>query len=106
MREITEEGKLEFFKRQSRRRQEKEYLAYDTTSVSSYSEYIKAVRHGKNKDNNGLPQVNMALIFGEESCLPVYYRVIPGNITAVMTIRKLIKNIDYWELRVCTIKII
>ena len=98
LREIPEQAKLEFFKRQSRRRQEKEYLAYDTTSISSYSEYIKAVRYGKNKDNDGLPQVNMALIFGEESCMPVYYRILPGNITDVMTIRKLVKDIDFLEI--------
>jgi len=40
----------------------------------------------------------MALVFGEESCLPVYYRVLPGNITDVMTIRKLIKDIDFLEI--------
>ena len=98
MRGISEQSKLEFFRRQSRRRQDREYLAYDTTSVSSYSEYIKAVRYGKNKDDDGLPQVNMVLIFGEESGLPVYYRVLPGNITDVMTIRKLIKDISYLEI--------
>jgi len=96
--DITEDAKLEFFKRQSLRRQEKEYLAYDTTSVSSYSEYINAVRYGKNKDKDNLPQVNMALIFGEESCMPVYYRILPGNITDVMTIRKLMKDIDFLEI--------
>jgi transposase len=98
LRDIPEQAKLEFFRRQSRRRQEKEYLAYDTTSVSSYSEYIKAVRYGKNKDNDSLPQVNMALVFGEESGMPVYYRILPGNITDVMTIRKLIKDIDFLEI--------
>ena len=96
LRDIPESAKLEFFKRQSRRRLEKEYLAYDTTSISSYSEYIKAVRYGKN--NDGPPQVNMALIFGEESCLPVYYRVLPGNIADVTTVRKLIKDIDFLEI--------
>jgi transposase len=98
LRDIPESAKLEFFKRQSRRRLEKEYLAYDTTSISSYSEYIKAVRYGKNKDQGSLAQVNMALIFGEESCLPVYYRVLPGNITDVTTIRKLVKDIDFLEI--------
>jgi hypothetical protein len=83
LQDIPEQAKLEFFKRQSQRRQEKEYLAYDTTSVSSYSEHIKAVRYGKNKDNDDLPQVNMALVFGEESGMPVYYRILPGNITDV-----------------------
>jgi len=98
LRNISEAAKLSFFKRQSRRRLEKEYLAYDTTSVSSYSEHIKTVRYGKNKDHDNLPQVNMALIFGEESCLPVYYRVLPGNITDVTTIRKLIKDVDFLEI--------
>ena len=98
LRDIPESAKLEFFKRQSKRRLEKEYLAYDTTSVSSYSEHIKAVRYGKNKDHDSLPQVNMALIFGEESCLPVYYRVLPGNITDVTTIRKLVKDVDFLEI--------
>ena len=98
LRNIPESAKLEFFKRQSKRRLEKEYLAYDTTSVSSYSECIKAVHYGKNKDNDGLAQVNMALVFGEESCLPVYYRVLPGNIADVSTIRKLIKDVDFLEI--------
>jgi len=98
LRDIPESAKLGFFKKQAKRRLEKEYLAYDTTSVSSYSEHIKGVRYGKNKDNDNLPQVNMALIFGEESCLPVYYRVLPGNITDVMTIRKLVKDVDFLEL--------
>ena len=95
---IPESAKLGFFKKQSRRRLDKEYLAYDTTSVSSYSEHIKSVRYGKNKDYDKLPQINMALIFGEESCLPVYYRVLPGNITDVTTIRKLVKDIDFLEI--------
>ena len=98
LRDVTEGSKLEFFKRQARRRQEKEYLAYDTTSVSSYSEFIKAVRYGRNKDNEGLPQVNMALILGEKSCMPVYYRMLPGNINDVMTIRKLAQDIDFLEI--------
>ena len=98
LRDVPEGAKFEFFKRQVRRRQEKEYLAYDTTSVSSYSEYIKAVRYGKNKDHDSLPQVNMALIVGEESGMPVYYRVLPGNISDVTTIRKLAKDIDFLEI--------
>lgn len=94
-----EKGKMEFFRRQSRRRQEKEYLAYDTTSVSSWSEYIKAVRYGKNKDGDNLPQVNVALVFGEKSGMPVYYRVLPGNISDVSTIRKLLKDVSYLEIK-------
>jgi transposase len=98
MRGVSEEGKLRFFKRQAGRRQEKEYLAYDTTSVSSWSEYIKAVRYGKNKDGDELPQVNMALVFGEESSLPVYYRILPGNISDVSAVKKLLKDVEFLEI--------
>ena len=98
LREVPEGGKLEFFKRQARRRQEREYLAYDTTSVSSYSEYIKTVRYGRNKDHDNLPQVNMALILGEKTGMPVYYRVLPGNINDVTTIRKLARDVGFLEI--------
>jgi transposase len=98
MRDITEDGKMQFFKRQIERRQEKEHLAYDTTSVSSWSEYIKAVRYGKNKDNDNPAQVNMALVFGADSSLPVYYRVLPGNISDVTTVRKLLKDVAFLEI--------
>jgi transposase len=98
MRDVNESGKMAFFKMQAKRRQDKEYLAYDTTSVSSWSELIRAVRYGRNKDGDSLPQVNMALVFGEESALPVYYRVLPGNITDVSTIRKLLKDVSFLEI--------
>ena len=96
---ISEEAKLEFFKKQSKRRSEKEYLAYDTTSISSYSELIAHVKYGKNKDGERLPQVNLALIFGQQSMLPVYYRKLPGNIADVKTVRKLLKDIDYMDMK-------
>jgi transposase len=98
MRDISESGKMAFFKMQAARRQGSEYLAYDTTSVSSYSECINAVRYGKNKDHDHLPQVNMALVFGEDSALPVYYRVLPGNITDVAIVRKLLKDVSFLDI--------
>lgn len=96
---ISEEAKMTFFKKQVKRRSEKEYLAYDTTSISSYSELISHVKYGKNKDGERLPQINLALVFGQESMLPVYYRKLPGNISDVKTVRKLLKDIDYIGLK-------
>jgi len=95
---ITEEAKRQFFILQAKRRMETEYLAYDTTSISSYSNLIKQVRFGKNKDHDPLPQINLALLYGETSRLPVYYRKLPGNINDVVTIRQLLTDIDYMAL--------
>ncbi len=94
---ITEDAKMRFFRYQSKRRLEREYLAYDTTSISSYSELIDQVRYGHNKDGDPLPQVNLALVFGENSGLPVYYRKLPGNISDVKTVRKLLKDVEFLE---------
>ena len=91
---ITEEAKMQFFRLQGKRRAEKEYWAYDSTSISSRSEMLKQVKYGKNKDDDHLPQINLALVFGEESKLPFYYRKIAGNVPDVKTVRELLRELD------------
>lgn len=91
---ITEEQKMKFFRLQGERRAEKEYWAYDTTSISSYSQTLNQVKYGKNKDDDHLPQINLAVLFGEQSGLPFYYRKLAGNIPDVKTIRELIRELD------------
>lgn len=95
---ITEEAKMSYFKFQAKRHGMNEYLAFDTTSISSYSQLIKQARYGKNKEGDPLPQINLALLYGEESMLPVYYRKLAGNITDVKTIENLIKDVDFLRL--------
>jgi transposase len=95
---INEDAKQKFFRMQSERRLEKEFLAYDTTSISSYSKSLKQVKYGNNKDHDPLPQINLALLFGEKTRLPVYYRKLAGNITDVKTIRNLLADIDFLQL--------
>lgn len=91
---ITEEQKMKFFRLQGERRAENEYWAYDTTSISSYSQTLNQVKYGKNKENDRLPQINLAVLFGEKSGLPFYYRKLAGNIPDVRTIRELIRELD------------
>jgi transposase len=91
---ITEEEKQRFFNLQGKRRMEKEYLAYDSTSISSYSKCLKQVRYGKNKDHDPLPQINMTLLFGQQSQLPFYYRKLAGNISDVKTLKKLLFDMN------------
>lgn len=95
---ITESAKLKFFISQGKGRLEKEFLAYDITSISSYSTSLKQVKYGLNKENDSLPQINLALLFGENSRLPVYYRKLPGNITDVKTLQNLLADIDFLNL--------
>jgi transposase len=91
---ITEEARQRFFKLQGKRRAEKEYLSYDSTSVSSYSKCLRQVRYGKNKDHEHLPQINLNLLFGQQSRLPFYYRKLAGNIPDVKTLSKLLADMN------------
>ena len=91
---ITEEAKQRFFNLQGKRRVEKEYLAYDSTSISSYSKCLKQVRYGKNKDHDPLPQINLTLLFGQQSRLPFHYRKLAGNIPDVKTLKKLLFDMN------------
>lgn len=91
---VNEENKDQFFRLQGKRRIEKEYWAYDITSISSYSEHLRQVQYGKNKENDRLPQINLAMVFGEESNLPFYYRQLAGNIPDSKTVKNLLADLN------------
>jgi transposase len=91
---IDEAERMAFFEKQGRRRIEKEYWAFDITTISSYSTALKQVKNGKNKEHDWLPQINLALLFGEKSGLPFYYRKLPGNISDVKTVKQLVHEFD------------
>jgi len=91
---IEEAERMAFFEKQGRRRIEKEYWAFDITTISSYSAVLKQVKDGKNKEHDWMPQINLALLFGEKSGLPFYYRKLPGNITDVKTVKQMVHEFD------------
>lgn len=49
---MDEEGRMSFFKRQGKRRIEREYWAFDITSISSYSDTLSQVKKGNCLANN------------------------------------------------------
>jgi transposase len=96
---ISENQKINFFTRRAAKCLKNEYLAYDTTSISSYSEMMEQIKYGYNKDLENLPQINLALVFGEESMLPVYYRKLSGNISDITTLKKLLLDMNFIGLK-------
>lgn len=91
---INESQRQHFFKLWGKKIVEREHLCYDITSVSSYAEQNAYVRYGYNRGRESLPQVNLALVVGQESCLPVSYRVLPGSITDKKTLAYLLDTFD------------
>ena len=92
---ITEDAREYFFRLQGKRRIEQEYWAYDTTSISSYSQGLTQLRYGLNKEGDRLPQINLALLFGESSNLPFYYRKLAGNVSDVKTVQHLLADMNF-----------
>ena len=71
---------------------EDDYLCYDITSISSYAQGNEYIKYGYNRDNEPLPQLNLAMIFGQKNTLPLYYHHLPGNISDVSTLKNLLKH--------------
>jgi hypothetical protein len=67
-------------------RSDREYLALDITSASSHSDLIDDVEWGYNRDGEDLPQVNICMLMGERSLLPIYQTVFSGSIKDVKTL--------------------
>jgi transposase len=96
---ISEDAMRKFFRLQGLRRTEKEYWAYDITTISSYSECLRQIQYGHSKDDDGLPQLNLALVYGEQSKLPFYYRKLAGNIPDVITVKTLLSDLEILGLK-------
>lgn len=62
------------------------------TAASSYSEGLRQVQYSRNKEGDPLAQLNLALVFGETSNLPFYYRKLAGNIPDAKTITNLLSD--------------
>jgi hypothetical protein len=75
-------------------RSETEYLALDITSTSSYSELIGDVEWGYNRDGENLAQVNMCMLMGETSRLPIYETVYAGSLKDVSTLEATLSKFD------------
>jgi transposase len=94
LRSITDDKIIEFFQAWVKYRVEKEYIAYDITSISSYSELIELVELGYNRDKENLPQINLGMFFGETSKLPIFYNIFQGSIKDVKTLTNMLTYTD------------
>ncbi len=99
LRSITTNEKQAFLDKWMKKALEDDYLCYDITSISSYSELNEYIKYGHNRDKEELPQLNLAMLFGQKSGLPVYFHRMPGNITDVTTLTNLLGTFKALELK-------
>ena len=92
MKAITPQERDRFYSLWCSLRSELEYLALDITSVSSYSEFIDSVEWGYNRDKERLAQINLCMLMGYKSRLPIYQSVYSGSLKDVSTLQKTIQT--------------
>lgn len=91
---ITAAEREAFYQAWCEQRCEQEYLALDITSTSSYSELIQDVEWGYNRDKEQLPQINICMLMGETSRLPIYQVLYSGSLKDVSTLETTLSKMD------------
>jgi len=93
-----ERERFAFLKTWAKIHQDSEYIVFDLTSFSSYAKKLEGLEWGYNRDGEALPQVNLGLLYGEPSALPLYYSVYPGSIPDVRTLQNMVEMLEWLEL--------
>lgn len=88
---LTPEVQMNFFRKWVHHRTETEYFALDITSVSSYSEQNEYIGNGYNRDHEPLPQMNLCMLLGEKSGVPIYYEALHGGIKDVNSLKNILR---------------
>ncbi len=91
---ITEDAIQQFFLLQTARRDEMEFISFDISAVSSYEEIINQIKYSGIKDDEVLSHINLTLLCGHDSKMPVSYRKVPSNISDVSTLKKTFRNLS------------
>jgi transposase len=77
-------------------------LWFDITSLSSYAQTNTWCEWGYNRDGESLPQVNLGMVMGMDSELPLFYQVYPGSISDVSTLRNIAHQTKAWGTKLHT----
>jgi transposase len=73
---------------------ERAVLAYDSTTISTYSSNQIEARYGFNKNDDGLKTIKQLTLYSIETRQPVAFTKQPGNIPDVITIENALKELS------------
>ena len=91
----SSEEKLESFKSKwFNKIKEEEIIAYDVTSISTYSDNIAIAAMGYNRDKENLEQINLGMFCGLSSKKPAFYSIYDGSINDKTNLPYVLENIE------------
>ena len=71
-----------------------EFFALNITSHSSYSDLIEDVEWGYNRDKETLPQINLCMLMGQTTRLPIYQTEYSGSLKDVSTLECTLRQLE------------
>lgn len=83
-----------FFSLRSTRLHPDEFLSYDSTKIASTAENITDVRWAPSKAGNFQQEISLAILCGQESKLPLMFRILPGSMADISTVGDLVCRWD------------
>lgn len=94
-----ESFRLEFMKRWIKKQGPVKSIFFDLTSISNYAQNVEYTEWGYNRDDEKLPQINLGVVYTENTQMPIFYKIYPGSIKDVSTLYNILKDIDFFEMK-------
>ena len=95
----NEDGIQNYFSSRARRLDKSPVLAFDSTTISTYSENQSEARRGFNKDGDGLNTIKLLTLYSVKDREPLAFAKQPGNVPDVISIENALKQIKCLDLK-------
>lgn len=95
----NEDGIQSYFSCRAARLDNSPVLAFDSTTVSTYSENQLDARQGFNKDDDGLNTIKLLTLYSVKAREPLAFAKQPGNIPDVISIENTLAQLDCLNLK-------
>lgn len=95
---FNEDGIQHYFQARASRLSKKPVIAYDSTTISTYSQNQKEARRGFNKDCDGLDTIKLLTLYSVKDREPIAFAKQPGNIPDVISLENAISQLKCFNI--------
>lgn len=95
---VDEAGQQKYFVQRAGKLSTNPCIAFDSTTISTYSHNQIEARQGFNKDGDGLNTIKLLTLYSTTDGQPIAFAKQPGNIPDVISIKNTIKQIKCFDV--------
>ena len=96
---ISDNERMNLIKLRINRLPKQSYVDCDSTTRSAWGKGLADIRWGRNKDNEKLKNTIETTVYSLENHEPFYYRLFPGNISDISTVRTIISDLKLFNIK-------